>query len=137
MPAGAIRRRISRRQFLKRSGWVAAGLTVTASAAWPAVRSVMNALPSLRDPETGDWNRSANLSGVLGLLHRLAAYRDGFWVAGRRGVAFATVDRAPMGFLAVGRDLPGVPLDLVVQGEFLWVGTEAGVVRWRLDAITP
>ena len=52
-------------------------------------------------------------------------------------IAFATVESPARAVLLVGDDLPGVPLDLAVQGEFLWVGTNAGVVRWRLDAIRP
>jgi ligand-binding sensor domain-containing protein len=90
-----------------------------------------------RDPATGAWARSPNLSGVLGQLHRLALHRDGFWVAGDRGVGFATVDRSVLSFLSLGDDLPGIPLDLAVQGDYLWVATDVGVVRWRLDAIAP
>ena len=90
-----------------------------------------------RDPETGAWALGPNLSGVVGPLYRLALYRDGFWIAGQRGVAFASVTSAARGPLFVGQDLPGIPFDLVVQDDFLWVGTEAGVVRWRLDAIQP
>ncbi len=90
-----------------------------------------------RDPATSEWALGPNLSGVLGRLHRLALYEDGFWIAGERGVAFATVESPARAVLWVGDDLPGIPLDLAVQGEFLWVGTNAGVVRWRLDAIRP
>lgn len=90
-----------------------------------------------RDPQTGAWALSPNLSGVLGQLHHLALYRDGFWIAGQRGVAYASVTSAARGTLFVGEDLPGFPMDLVVQDGFLWVGTDAGIVRWRLDAIQP
>lgn len=90
-----------------------------------------------RDPATAEWALGPNLSGVLGRLQRVALYRDGFWVAGERGLAFATVASPAQTVLRVGEDLPGVPLDLAVQGDFLWVGTEAGVVRWRMDAIRP
>jgi len=90
-----------------------------------------------RNPDTGVWALSPNLSGVLGRLHRMALYGNGFWVAGERGVAYAQVDRSVLGVLSVGDDLPGLPLDLAVQGEYLWVGTDAGVVRWRLNAIQP
>jgi ligand-binding sensor domain-containing protein len=90
-----------------------------------------------RDPATSEWALGPSLSGVLGRLHRMALYGDGFWIAGERGVAFATVQSPAQAVLRVGDALPGKPLDLVVQGDFLWVGTEAGVVRWRLDTIRP
>ena len=90
-----------------------------------------------RDPQTGAWSLGPNLSGVLGQVYRLALYLDGFWIAGQRGVAYASVTSAPRGTLFVGEDLPGIPFDLTVQDGFLWVGTDAGVVRWRLDAIQP
>ncbi len=90
-----------------------------------------------RDPATSEWTLGPNLSGVLGRLRRIALFDDGFWVAGERGIAFATVASPPRAVLRVGEDLPGIPLDLTVQGDFLWVGTDAGLVRWRLDAIRP
>lgn len=90
-----------------------------------------------RDPATSEWALGPNLSNVLGRLQRVALYGDGFWVAGERGIAFATVESPAQAVLRVGADLPGLPLDLAVQGDFLWVGTDAGIVRWRLDAISP
>jgi len=90
-----------------------------------------------RDPATSEWALGPNLSNVLGRLHRIALHGDGFWVAGERGIAFATVESPAQAVLRVGADLPGLPLDLAVQGDFLWVGTDAGIVRWRLDAISP
>ena len=90
-----------------------------------------------RDPESGGWTLGPNLSGLLGRLYRMALWRDGFWVAGERGVVWAGVGGSGQALLRVGEDLPGVPFDLVVQGQYLWVGTNAGVVRWTLDAIRP
>ncbi|MEE8267923.1 MAG: hypothetical protein V3R97_03340, partial [Gemmatimonadales bacterium] len=90
-----------------------------------------------RDPATSEWALGPNLSAVLGRLRRIALFGDGFWVAGERGIAFATVRSSAQAVLRVGQDLPGIPLDLTVQGDFLWVGTGAGLVRWRLDAIRP
>ena len=46
--------------------------------------------------------------------------------------AFAGVPARP---LLVGADLPGEPLDLAVDGTYLWVGTTAGLVRFRLEAV--
>ena len=60
----------------------------------------------------------------------------GFWVAGERGVGFARLTGSPARPLREG-DLPGPANDLAVDREHLWVGTEDGLVRFRLDAIRP
>ena len=89
-----------------------------------------------RDPRTGAWSLGPNLSGLLGRLRRFAADGPGFWVAGERGVGFARLTGSPARPLREG-DLPGPANDLAVDREHLWVGTEDGLVRFRLDAIRP
>jgi hypothetical protein len=89
-----------------------------------------------RDPRTQAWSLGPNLSGLLGRLRRFAADGPGFWVAGDRGVGFARLGGSPTRPLREG-DLPGPANDLAVDREHLWVGTAAGLVRFRLDAIRP
>jgi ligand-binding sensor domain-containing protein len=89
-----------------------------------------------RDPGTHAWTLGPNLSALLGGLVGFAADGPGFWVAGERGVAFARLSTPPLRPLREG-DLPGQSNDLAVDGEFLWVATDAGLVRFRLDAIRP
>ena len=89
-----------------------------------------------RDPGTHAWTLGPNLSALLGGLVGFVADGPGFWVAGERGVAFARLGTPPMRPLREG-DLPGQSNDLAVDGEFLWVATDAGLVRFRLDAIRP
>ena len=89
-----------------------------------------------RDPRTQVWTLGPNLSGLLGGLVGFAADGPGFWVAGERGVAFARLTTPAVHPLREG-DLPGQSNDLAVDGEFLWVATDAGLVRFRLDAIRP
>jgi hypothetical protein len=89
-----------------------------------------------RDPRTRTWSLGPNLSGLLGRLRRFVADGPGFWIAGDRGVAFARVDGPPVRALREG-DLPGPTNDLAVDREHLWVGTEDGLVRFRLEAIRP
>jgi hypothetical protein len=89
-----------------------------------------------RDPGTHAWTLGPNLSALLGGLVGFAADGPGFWVAGERGVAFARLGTPPLRPLREG-DLPGQSNDLAVDGEFLWVATDAGLVRFRLDAIRP
>ena len=89
-----------------------------------------------RDPRTQVWTLGPNLSGLLGGLVGFAADGPGFWVAGDRGVAFARLTTPAVRPLRQG-DLPARSNDLAVDGEFLWVATDAGLVRFRLDAIRP
>ncbi len=89
-----------------------------------------------REPRGGKWTLGPNLSGLLGRLHALAPSGPGFWLAGERGVGFARLGTAPL--LAVRNgDLPAVATDLTADRDYLWVGTQAGLVRFRLDAIRP
>ncbi len=89
-----------------------------------------------KDPRTQAWSIGPNLSGLLGRLRRFTPDGPGFWVAGERGVGFARLGGSPARPLREG-DLPGPPTDLAVDREHLWVGTEDGLVRFRLDAIRP
>jgi len=89
-----------------------------------------------RDPSSGAWTLGPNLSGLLGRLRSLAAEGPGFWVAGERGVGFARLGGAPLRALREG-DLPGTATDLAADREYLWVGTDRGLARFRLDAIRP
>jgi hypothetical protein len=89
-----------------------------------------------RDPGTQAWTLGPNLSGILGGLVAFVSDGPGFWVAGERGVAFARLGTPPVRPLREG-DLPGRSNDLTVDGEYLWVATDAGLARFRLDAIRP
>ena len=89
-----------------------------------------------RDPRSRAWTMGPSLSGLVGRLRRFVADGPGFWVAGERGVAFARLGTPPIRPLREG-DLPGQSNDLAVDAEFLWVATDAGLVRFRLDAIRP
>jgi hypothetical protein len=89
-----------------------------------------------RDPKSRQWTLGPNLSGLLGRLRRFVADGPGFWVAGDRGVGFARLGTPPLRPLREG-DLPGAANDLAVDEEFLWVATDAGLVRFRLSVIRP
>jgi hypothetical protein len=88
-------------------------------------------------PGDGRWTLGAPISGVLGPLRRLVAEGDGFWVAGDLAVGWTRLDGIPVRPLLVGSDLPGTPLDLAVDADFLWVATTAGLVRFRLREVRP
>jgi ligand-binding sensor domain-containing protein len=89
-----------------------------------------------RDPGNGRWTQGPNLSGLLGRLRRFVPEGVGFWVAGDRAVGFARLGTPPIRPLREG-DLPGVANDLAVDDRFLWVATDRGLVRFRLNAIRP
>jgi ligand-binding sensor domain-containing protein len=89
-----------------------------------------------KDPRTQAWSIGPNLSGLLGRLRRFAPDGPGFWVAGDRGVGFARLEGSAARPLREG-DLPGPANDLAVDRDHLWVATEEGLVRFRLDAIRP
>jgi hypothetical protein len=89
-----------------------------------------------RNPRSRAWSIGPSLSGLLGRLRRFAPDGPGFWVAGDRGVGFARLEGSPARTLREG-DLPGAANDLAVDRDHLWVATEEGLVRFRLDAIRP
>ncbi len=89
-----------------------------------------------RDPGTQAWTLGPNLSALLGGLVAFVADGPGFWVAGERGVGFARLTTPPVRPLREG-DLPGDSNDLAVDGDYLWVATDGGLVRFRLNAIRP
>ena len=89
-----------------------------------------------RDPRTGQWTLGPNLSALLGGLVSFVADGPGFWVAGERAVGFARLGTPPVRPLREG-DLPARANDLTVDGDYLWIATGAGLVRFRLDAIRP
>src|SRR5262249_17756000 len=83
------------------------------------------------DPRTNAWSVGPNLSGILGGLRNFTADGAGFWVVGDRGVGFARLTTPPIRPLRAG-DLPGAANDAAVDEKFLWVATDAGLVRFRL-----
>jgi hypothetical protein len=89
-----------------------------------------------RNPRSRQWTLGPNLSSLLGRLRRFVADGPGFWVAGDRGVGYARLGTPPLRPLREG-DLPGAANDLAVDDEYLWVATDAGLVRFRLSAIRP
>ncbi len=54
MPTTPEQKKISRRKFLRRTGWIAAGLTITATVAFPFVRAAIPVLPTFNEPGPED-----------------------------------------------------------------------------------
>jgi ligand-binding sensor domain-containing protein len=89
-----------------------------------------------RDPRTQAWTLGPNLSGLLGGLVAFTPDGPGFWIAGERGVGFARLSTPALLPLRQG-DVPAATNDLAVDADYLWVASDAGLVRFRLDAIRP
>lgn len=87
-----------------------------------------------RDPKSRVWTLGPNLSALLGRLRRFVAEGAGFWVAGDRGVGYVGLTTPPVRPLGQG-DLPGSVNDLAVDDQYLWVATDGGLVRFRLNAV--
>ncbi len=89
-----------------------------------------------RDPNSGRWALGPNLSALLGRLRRFVPDGYGFWLAGDRGVGYAPLNAHPVRSLREG-DLPGAVNDLAVDADHLWVATDRGLVRFRLNDVRP
>jgi hypothetical protein len=89
-----------------------------------------------RDPGTRAWTLGPNLSALLGGLRSFVADGPGLWVAGDKAVGFVRLTTPPIQPLRQG-DLPGAANDVAIEGDYLWVGTDGGLVRFRLTAIRP
>ncbi|HKV74031.1 MAG TPA: hypothetical protein VJN95_05905 [Gemmatimonadales bacterium] len=90
-----------------------------------------------RDPASGHWSLGPLLGASLGRLRTMIPWLDGVFVAGDHAVAFVRLLELPARPLTVPIELPAAPRDLAVDDTYLWVATNQGVVRWRLDAIAP
>jgi hypothetical protein len=90
-----------------------------------------------RDPRNGQWQLGPDPGIGLGRARALADGGDGVWIAGSSGVGFARLGGPVERLLAVGADLPAEAWDVSVEGEWLWVATSKGLVRFRRDGVEP
>lgn len=90
-----------------------------------------------RDPSTGRFGQGPALGNVLGRLHTVVNGPAGLYLAGDRGVGLATLGTPLRRALTVPRELPGAVTDLAVGDAYLWVATEAGLVRLSPQLVGP
>lgn len=90
-----------------------------------------------RDPRNGAWTAGPDPSTLLGHGRALADGDDGVWIAGSLGAGFARLGGPVERQLRVGSDLPAESWDVSVEGEWLWVATSNGLVRFRRQAVEP
>ncbi len=84
----------------------------------------------------GRWSVERPL-GQIGAISSVSADAGGVWVAGLRGLAWFEFAGRSYRFLAVPDDLPGPIRRIAATDEYLWVGTDAGLVRLRKDVVRP
>jgi ligand-binding sensor domain-containing protein len=77
------------------------------------------------------------ISSSLGRLRAFARGDGGLWVAAEKGVAFVPFNAMPARIFFALTDIPGNPLDVAVDEDYLWVASDAGLTRFRLNAIRP
>ena len=83
------------------------------------------------------WRVERALALELGTIHALAPDAGGVWVGGENGLGFFRFTDRTFLFAARRADLPGPVRDLALSGAFLWVATEGGAVRFRVQSLRP
>lgn len=83
---------------------------------------------------TDEWHLGPVLGGGLGRLRRFTVSGNGVFIGGERGVGYATLKSPLQNPLREG-DLPGPVRDLEADDRYLWVATQRGLVRFRLQVI--
>jgi hypothetical protein len=90
-----------------------------------------------RDSRLQSWWLGPTISASVGRLRAFASGAGGLWVAAEKGVAFVPFNAMPVRILFAPTDIPGNPLDVAVDQDYLWVATDGGLTRFRLTAVRP
>jgi hypothetical protein len=90
-----------------------------------------------RDARLKSWWLGPTISGSLGRLRAFTSTPGGLWVAAEKGVAFVPFNAMPARIFFAPTDIPGNPLDVAVDDDYLWVASDGGLTRFRLNAIRP
>jgi ligand-binding sensor domain-containing protein len=88
-------------------------------------------------PPQPDWSQEVPLSGQVGEITSLAADSAGVWIAGKRGLGFFDFATGSYRTVTGQGDLPGVVGGIAVGPEYVWVGTDGGLVRFTKNALVP
>jgi ligand-binding sensor domain-containing protein len=84
-----------------------------------------------------EWVVERLLTGDLGEVTGLESDGEGVWVGGVRGVAYFRLRFRDFRVFNAPGDFPGPVRALAVDERYLWVATEAGLVRLEKRAIIP
>jgi len=83
----------------------------------------------------GEWLVERVLTGELGDITALSPDVGGVWLGGTRGFAFYRFDARAFSFFDARGDVPGPVRDVAAGDQYLWVATDAGLVRFTKRAI--
>ncbi len=81
------------------------------------------------------WVAERVVTGELGDITALAADSPGIWIGGTGGIAFYRFEARAFAFINAAGDLPGPVRDIAAGDRYLWVATDAGLVRFTKDAL--
>ncbi len=73
----------------------------------------------------------------LGEIVALAGDAGGVWIAGQRGVALYGFATRAYAIFNAPDDLPATVRDMAVTDQFVWIATDAGLVRFEKQALFP
>jgi len=85
---------------------------------------------------TGPWRIGRPL-GEVAPIYALAGDPSGLWVGGRAGLAHVRLAAGAVVPFPVPRDVPAAVRGIAVTERYVWLATEAGLVRFRREALAP
>jgi ligand-binding sensor domain-containing protein len=85
---------------------------------------------------SGPWRVGRPL-GEVAPIYALAGDTSGLWVGGRAGLAHVRLTAGAVAPFPVPRDVPAAVRGIAVTDDYVWLATEAGLVRFRRAALTP
>jgi hypothetical protein len=88
-----------------------------------------------RNPASGSFTLGLSLGGNIGRPFRLVSGKGALYIAGTGGVGVIRLNGPIMRSFRSPGDIPGEISDLAVDKDYLWVASDRGLVRFRLDAI--
>ncbi|HKI93755.1 MAG TPA: hypothetical protein VJ992_00560 [Gemmatimonadales bacterium] len=83
------------------------------------------------------WHVGLVLSPQTGPIVAIAPERGGVWVGGDQGLVYFGFRTNALRRYTIPMDLPGPVRGLAVDGEYLWIATERGLVRFSRRALLP
>jgi len=85
----------------------------------------------------GEWRLVDPPGTPIGRFTAAAADQDGFWLGGEQGLAFYQPATGVWRALTSSGDIPLPVADVASGGEFVWVATPGGVVRFLRRVLVP
>jgi len=75
--------------------------------------------------------------GEVAPIYAVAGDASGLWVGGRGGLAHVRLAAGAVVPFPVPRDVPAAVRGIALSERYVWLATEAGLVRFSRDALTP